>query len=204
MFQLSTYANEFELASHMSCVTFDMDPVMLVEKAVKTWRGLQCDNSDVNIMQMGAADLPSDSNEDPVQSANYMQDLYHCAEAWRYALLLYIERVFKWRLDKASMACISLFARRALTNVLSCRRGAMIQKQLLLPVFLAACETADEDMRAEARKYCRWWNEKTRYGMFITTIDLLEEVWAVADDPESWWGSVLDRRSDSSRQFLFG
>ncbi|KAF2096212.1 hypothetical protein NA57DRAFT_78980 [Rhizodiscina lignyota] len=206
MFRLGTYAREFELASHMTCVTFDMGPVLAVEKAIEEWRAPQYDDPDVEFTQPGAAGIPDDGALDPVQAAHYAQDLYHCAQAWRFALLVYIERVFKWRRCEASMARIRLFARKALNNVLSCRRSVMIQKQLLLPVFLAACETDDEYLREEARDYCNWWGVKTRYDMFLTTLGLLEEVWAAAADPDSWWGSLIDQKSgiSSTRQYLFG
>jgi hypothetical protein len=45
-------------------------------------------------------------------------------------------------------------------------------------VFLAGCETTDEHLRQEAKQYCIWWSNKTRYDMFSTTIELLDEVWA--------------------------
>lgn len=82
----------------------------------------------------------------------------------------------------------------------------MVQKQLLLPVFLAGCETTDEKLRQEAREYCAWWNERTRYGMFDTANTLMEEAWA-DDRAGTWWGSLIDQKSGSvadGRQYLFG
>ena len=85
----------------------------------------------------------------------------------------------------------------------------MLQKQLLLPVFLAGCETTDTHLRQVARDYCNWWNEKTRYDMFLTAHGLLEEVWS-DDDPHTWWGSIIEQKSrsnagaDEARQYLFG
>jgi len=219
MVQLGTYAREFELASHMTCVTFDMGPVLAVEKAIQEWRPPpQYDDSDVDFTQLENSDttgLPDDCGLDPVQAAHYIQDLYHCAQAWRFALLVYIERVFKWRPhrrrrhgEQASQARISLFARKALNNVTCCRRTAMIQKQLLLPVFLAACETEDEGLREEAREYCSWWGRKSRYDMFVTTLGLWGEGWVGAGEGGggSWWGDVIDQKSrvSSTRQYLFG
>ncbi|KAI1771445.1 fungal-specific transcription factor domain-containing protein [Hypoxylon cercidicola] len=205
MFQLGTYAREFELASHMTCVTFDMGPVLAVEKALKQWRTPCFDDPDADFDDPVASSLPNDWNLTPIQTAHYLQDLYYCAQAWRFALLIYIERVFKWRRGEASMTRISLFARKTLNNMLSCRQSVMIQKQLLLPVFLAACETEDAKLRNEARNYCKWWASKTRYEMFITSLGLLEEVWA-ATDPDSWWGALIDQkfRVGSTRQYLFG
>jgi Fungal specific transcription factor domain len=205
MFRLGTYAREFELTLHMTCVNFDMAPVLAVEKAIKEWRPPQYNDLDVDFMPDTAC-LPDGWDQDPVQEAHYIQDLYHCAQAWRLALLVYIERVFKWRRGEASLTRISLFARKALNNVFSCRRSVMIQKQLLLPIFLTACETDDEDLRQKVRDYCSWWGGKTRYDMFITTLGLLQEVWAAEADPDVWWGSLIDQKSgvSSTRQYLFG
>lgn len=217
MFWLGTYAQEFELASHMTCVTFDMSPVLAVEDAIKAWRAPQYDDSDADFTQLpDGVDLPKDWCLHPVETAHYVQDLYHSAQAWRFALLVYIERVFKWRHGSASHVRMSLLARKALNNALSCRRSVMIQKQLLLPVFLAACEIEDETLREAARDYCSWWSDKTRYDMFVTTLGLLEEIWTAADsDANIWWGSLIDRKSGSGvgtagaskyskRQYLFG
>ncbi|KAI2606595.1 fungal-specific transcription factor domain-containing protein [Hypoxylon sp. NC1633] len=206
MVLLGTYAREIELASHMTCVTFDMGPVLAVEKALKEWRTPYSDDPDADFDNPRASGLPDDWNLTPIQTAHYVQDLYYCAEAWRFALLIYIERVFKWRRGEASITRISIFARKTLNSMLSCRQNEMIQKQLLLPVFLAACETEDEKLRNEARNYCKWWASKTRYEMFITSLGLLEEVWATAADPDSWWGALIDQkfRVGGTRQYLFG
>ncbi|KAJ4420839.1 hypothetical protein N0V82_004134 [Gnomoniopsis sp. IMI 355080] len=206
MYQLATYAHEFELASRMTCVTFDMRPVLAVEEAIKAWQPPYSIESDADIDHLAAASLPSDYRSDPIQAAHYIQDLYHCAQAWRFALLIYIERVFKWRRREASQTCLSLYARKALNNMSSCRRSVMVQKQLLLPVFLAACETDDENLRDEAREYCKWWTGQTRYEMFITSLGMLEEVWASSADTDSWWGSLIDHKFGfgSTQQYLFG
>lgn len=74
----------------------------------------------------------------------------------------------------------------------------MVQKQLLLPVFLAGCETTDEKLRQEAREYCAWWNERTRYGMFDTANTLMEEAWA-DDRAGTWWGSDRSEERVGSR-----
>ncbi|KAJ0421678.1 hypothetical protein BJY00DRAFT_311979 [Aspergillus carlsbadensis] len=170
-------------------------------------------------LQVSAAELE--------ELAHYRQDLHHCAEAWRYGLLLYIERVFKWRHSRDSTTTttkprnqppqqtlmLSFLARKTLNNVTACRRTSssnrntntntnttstnlMLQKQLLLPVFLAGCETTDETLRQEAREYCIWWSEETGYDMFLTAAALLEEVWNCgARDSGSWWGGVIDGKT---------
>lgn len=205
MIRLGAYARELELASTMTCVTFDMEPVLAVEKGIREW-------SDPKHYDIHPQHIPRDllgDDGDPGALEHFKEDLHHCVEAWRYGLLIYIERVFKWKMDGAVSSTLGFLARKTLNHVSSCRRSTMLQKQLLLPVFLAGCETKDEHLRQEARSYCTWWNEKTRYDMFLTATALLEEVWA-NQDPRCWWGSVIDQKTQFSnsgrteRQYLFG
>ncbi|KAI9150861.1 hypothetical protein HJFPF1_10638 [Paramyrothecium foliicola] len=203
MIRLGAYAREFELVATMTCVKFDMEPVLAVEKSIREWSNPEFD--DVCGSQYLRERLSYDS-EEPL---HYKEDLHHCAEAWRYALLLYIERVFKWERGQCPLPILGLLARRILNHMSACRRSSMVQKQLLLPVFLAGCETKDENLRQEARLYCTWWSEKTRYDMFLTAVGLLEEVWS-KEDPLAWWGSIMDEKSRANagssnpRQYLFG
>lgn len=206
MIRLASYAREYELASTMTCVKFNMEPVLEAGKSIREWnnpRFTAAHDSE------GTTDVDGgDVQMEQIDIAQYKEDLYHCAEAWRYALLLYIERVFKWR-DQPASPLLGFLARRTLNHVASCRRSSMLQKQLLLPVFLGGCETVDEDLRQQARIYCQWWNEKSRYDMFLTAGGLLEEIWNTGDS-RVWWGSVLDQKARDngkpsvSRQYLFG
>lgn len=212
MIKLSIYAGEYEATLKMTCVKFDMELVLIVERQIRNWsttefRGFPDGEKE-------PVDTPCPDFEDAEESAQYRQDLYHCAEAWRYALLLYIERIFRCNAAERSghngepkLTSLSFLARRTLNNVASCRKSCMVQKQLLLPVFLAGCETNDELLMKEAREYCDWWQEETRYDMFLTAAALLQEVWDTKDTGH-WWGSVLDRKTRASagvgRQYLFG
>jgi hypothetical protein len=202
MIRLGSYAREFELISNMTCAKFDMEHVLGVEKEIREWTDPEY------------GDLPDQLVSDTTgcdigDVAHYKEDLHHCAEAWRYGLLIYIGRVFKWQRDQPAPSILGFLARKTLNHVTSCRYSSMLQKQLLLPVFLAGCETSDEHLRQAARTYCSWWNERTRYDMFLTANTLLEEVWA-DEAVDSWWGSVIDQKSRSNvnsgegRQYLFG
>ncbi|RKL08626.1 hypothetical protein BFJ68_g9420 [Fusarium oxysporum] len=202
MIRLGSYAREFELISNMTCAKFDMEHVLGVEKEIREWTDPEY------------GDLPDQLVSDTTgcdigDVAHYKEDLHHCAEAWRYGLLIYIGRVFKWQRDQPAPSILGFLARKTLNHVTSCRYSSMLQKQLLLPVFLAGCETSDEHLRQAARTYCSWWNERTRYDMFLTANALLEEVWA-DEAVDSWWGSVIDQKSRSNvnsgegRQYLFG
>jgi len=203
MIRLGSYAREFELAANMTCVRFDMKPVLQVEKEIRDWHDTRYGGT-TDVSTSGTA---RDCEEEA--SAHYKEDQYHCAEAWRYGLLIYISRVFKWQRDEPAPAMIDFLARKTLNHVSSCRNTSMLQKQVLLPVFLAGCETTDEHLRQVARTYCSQWNERTRYDMFLTAHGLLEEVWS-RDDPLAWWGSIIDQKGRASmgkgdpRQYLFG
>lgn len=205
MIRLGAYAREFELVSGMTCARFDAAPVLEVRRQIREWTDPQYGD----FTDQQCADSSLAHGYDVGDTAQYREDLHHCAEAWRYGLLTYISRVFEWRRDEAPSPVLGFLARKTLNHVSSCRASSTLQKQLLLPVFLAGCETADEHLREVARTYCRWWNERTRYDMFLTAHALLEEVWA-DEDPKAWWGSVIDQKSRSGvgggggRQYLFG
>ncbi|KAH7121534.1 fungal-specific transcription factor domain-containing protein [Dactylonectria macrodidyma] len=203
--RLGSYAREYELVANMTCAKFDMGPVLELESKIREWKDPEySDFDDHNVSDSSAA-----QGCDPEDVAHYKEDLHHCAEAWRYSLLIYIARVFKWQRDQPAPPVLGFLARKTLNHVSSCRYTSMLQKQLLLPVFLAGCETADEHLRQVASTYCSWWNERTRYDMFLTANALLEEVWSNAS-LNAWWGSIMDQKSRSSvgsgdaRQYLFG
>ncbi|MCJ1365475.1 hypothetical protein MMC16_004597 [Acarospora aff. strigata] len=147
---------------------------------------------------------------DSEAALNARRDRFHCAEAWRQALLIYILRVFKPR--SGSTQKISLISRVVLDHVRSIRQIDLVQKQVLLPVFLAGSEISDDYGRQSAQNYCDFWTEKNRYFLFSQARLLLEEVWKERKDSEIddfWWGVVVDRHEQESPeqisyQYLLG
>lgn len=204
LYELADLAKQNEIASSMKWLSFEMTPVIGTEREIAAW---------INHL-IPPTDADDDQEEEPVPDEqaesrfHEHQDRYHCAEAWRYASLLYIERVFKCNGNRRRRPRpISRLVRLTLDHVRCVRRTSQIQKQLLLPVFLAGSETVDEDMRELVKEYCKYWAEKTRYEMFSTVPALLEDIWAV----EGWWGSVIDGKTKPASpeqmvgmQFLFG
>ena len=87
-----------------------------------------------------------------------------------------------------------------------CRKRSLVQKQLLLPMFLAGSEVAEHEMRLFVREYCEWWKEQSRYNMFSSVLTLLEQIWQENDSAPymEWWGSKTTCRGQDSLQFLFG
>ncbi|CAK7209052.1 hypothetical protein SBRCBS47491_000306 [Sporothrix bragantina] len=285
MVRLATYAREMQISSTLSCVRFDMAPVMRIERRIAKWqspafddpvkaqdlldmvmRGRRplhakkvprsagtssvsarhrTDSSAAAAAETAAAEklwrtrnITVEGQDDGGSVLDYRLDLYHCAEAWRYALLIYIERVFKWQNrkwqaerrrrrkegvrpgsfddddttseeeeeeEKDSASLLQFLARRTLNHVTSCRRTTFVQKQLMLPVFLAGAEIRDAGLRNDARNYCVWWGSKTRYNMFVTARALLEEVWRRGESEDLWWGDVFDQKGKrGEKEYLLG
>ncbi|PIG88567.1 hypothetical protein AARAC_000990 [Aspergillus arachidicola] len=212
LFQLADLAKQSEIASSMTWLTFDLTPVMELERQIRNWKATSfasvCGLSEGE----GAVNHTADEAADE-ESLHAQQDRHHCAEAWRCALLLYIERIFKWDRKAPRPKAIARLVRATLTHVRACRRTSQTQKQLLLPVFLAGSETSDADMRDFVIQYCKWWGEKSRYHMFNSVPSLLKEIWdgrSTRTGQNAWWGEVVDRKTgpqgtcQAPMQFLFG
>lgn len=200
LLQLSRLARENEIVSTMKWASFNLAPVQQLEDSLKAWTSLRF--SDLT--------LSEETNKgETYQDYQIRHDSHHCAEAWRFTLLLYIQRVFKWDRTHSPSPIIYRLARKVLDHVRCCRNTSLIQKQLLIPVFLAGSELSDIDAQEVARSYCAWWTEKSRYKMFETAGVVLEEMWKSRTET-SWWGSYLDEQrmsleySASQVNYLFG
>jgi hypothetical protein len=183
LYELTQLAVEYEKTLTMRWVRFDLTRVLEIEQEVLTWK-------------QEKASLPTDI-ENP-ELFQHELDKYHEVEAWRHAILLYTSRVFKWDRSSSSPLTLTCLSRIILDHVRSCRRTTTVQKQLLLPVFLAACESMDTYSRTYAIEYCSWWAEKSQYLMFGDAKSLLEEFWSSRDEAtnqtEEWWGSFIDAK----------
>lgn len=130
------------------------------------------------------------SEEDP----DDRMDRYHCVEAWRSAIILYSRRVFCSHQDPAGLRVIRHLSRTVLDHVRCIRETQMVQKQVLLPIFLAAVEVADENNRCFVRQYCKHWSTTARYTQFETALALIENIWLayeVSDRADYWWGCEI-------------
>ncbi|EXJ90280.1 hypothetical protein A1O1_03379 [Capronia coronata CBS 617.96] len=194
-------AEEREKTITMKWVTFNMQRVHELETAISQLPGSSASSDELQ-------------DEEVIQSE---LDCSHALKAWKYALLLYIERTFKWnRRDARPSKAIVSFSRLTLDHVRCCRSSSVIQKQLLLPVFLAGSEANDQYARSFSRNYCDTWLKKSRYRMFQDASSLLEEIWSARDITNGsmhvWWGSVIDSKQQRKHasgqatrlQYLFG
>lgn len=193
----------------MTYLSFDLSPVDRIEREIQNWRSpLFMDGYSPSLDSLVESPTDSESESDSEEQFHSRQDRHHCAEAWRHALLIYIERVFRWDRKSPRVAVLKRLVRKTLDHVRCCRRTSQTQKQLLLPVFLAGSETGDEEMRRFAREYCLWWANRSRYNMFNSAALLLGEIWE-REDAGAWWGSVVDQKShggggEAAFQFLLG
>lgn len=209
--QLAELAQQREIAATMVWLSFNSSPVDKIERAIKEWQNTYVDDIGSQSLSETQDHTSTCYDANYEDECNARADQYHCSEAWRQALLIYIQRVFRW--DRISNVSGSLMirARKTLDHVRCCRYSSQTQKQVLLPVFLAGGEIADEEMRQCVRSYCNWWAERSRYKMFCSVPELLEKVWSTDRSTNSavWWGSVIDRKSGLSNQqddfqYLFG
>ncbi|KAL4906341.1 fungal-specific transcription factor domain-containing protein [Aspergillus multicolor] len=235
LYDLAELARQREIAAGMRWLSFSGVPVAEMEGRLGGWR-----NGDWGAFDVAAANaedlvgdggsatalgLPNANPEDNgspghaddslEESLHAAQDRYHCAETWRCGLLLYLERVFKSnptnpKAKRQHRLTLTKLARRIINHSQSCRRTSQTQKQLLLPIFLAGCETGDAEMREFVKGYCAYWGERSRYSMFYSAIVLLEEIWAAPEGEGSgttkgkgmWWGDVVDGKTRG--EILFG
>ncbi|EME89569.1 uncharacterized protein MYCFIDRAFT_18145, partial [Pseudocercospora fijiensis CIRAD86] len=136
------------------------------------------------------------SDGDSSERVQQKLDSVACVQAWKFALLLYSERVFHWEREVGRQSAqITALARQTLDTVRSCRPPYAIQKQVLLPVFIAGSELDDSYSRQFVQQYCETWQAKTRYQLFRDSLGLLRTIWSRRDrcggDVNVWWGSVL-------------
>lgn len=210
LFDLADLAHQSEIASSMKWLSFSSVPIVEIETKLVQWKN---DHEAPFVRgaeeEEDAEDQAGISSAEAEEQLHRQQDRFHCAETWRCALLLYLERVFKSdgnrdsRTNKTRRLAVSKMARMIINHIQCCRRSSQTQKQLLLPIFLAGCETADAEMREFVKGYCTYWGERSRYSMFHSAPVLLDEIWAT----QQWWGVVIDsksRLSNTGAELLFG
>ncbi|RFU35463.1 hypothetical protein B7463_g881, partial [Scytalidium lignicola] len=180
MARLAKLAAIYEKTTKMEWTIFDRTPVDAVIQVVRDFINREAVNFDeVEFLE-----------EDPDTRRNR----FHCIEAWRHAILLYACRVFTPKQDVYQICHINHLARIILDSVRSIPNTEIIQKQLLLPIFLAASEMGDEHNRSFVREYCKHWNNVSRFYHFQSALVLLESIWSVWDPSTRdvyWWGAKV-------------
>ncbi|BFZ53955.1 hypothetical protein PYCC9005_000986 [Savitreella phatthalungensis] len=136
-------------------------------------------------------------------------DRMHGAEVWKHALLLYACREFHGL--RGGHPRLRSLARRVVDHarlIEPCPRTG-VSKQLLLPLLLAAAEEKGAVHRTFIRELAAFWNADTRFGVWTTALEVLDDLWdRQAHDPSKDWSliSILatHRGRDGGDQFMFG
>ncbi|KAH8674760.1 fungal-specific transcription factor domain-containing protein [Tricladium varicosporioides] len=183
MHKLAKLAMQHEKAQGMDYLLFDTTGVDEIEQVLREW----------------PSKVPIYDRSLPEEILELQRDRYHCEEAWRYAILLYIERVFRWERGKKGPSTLRYLSRLILDNTRSIRKGTAhsIQKQVLLPVFLAGAELQNSEYREFVREYCEWWTMSCGFKMFKDVYCYLQNIWEEIDsssDSDFWWGTVIERK----------
>lgn len=174
MSRLANLAAIYEQTKLMEHTLFDHSAVEAILKQVEDF-----------------ADIDDPMYSDTAGDADTIRTRHHCIEAWRHAILLYAARVFKPAPDKAALKHINHLSRVILDSARCIPPTETLQKQVLLPVFLASAEAGNEWNRDFAREYCRHWNKTSNFDQFETVGRLLEEIWGSwTEDTRDvyWWG----------------
>ena len=177
MAQLAKLAAIHEKTLQMEWTIFDRTPV---DQAIADVQNF-VNKEDATLDEIGHLEDDPDAR----------RDRFHCIEAWRHAILLYTCRVFTRSQDPAGLRKINHLARVTLDHVRCISRRSFIQKQVLLPVFLAGSEVGDDGDRSLIREYCRHWSTASRFYMFESARFLLEDIWKdwdLSTRASYWWG----------------
>ncbi|KAF2812325.1 uncharacterized protein BDZ99DRAFT_383101, partial [Mytilinidion resinicola] len=177
MARLAKLANIYEKTTRMEWTIFNRLPVDAIVEEVRNFSN--------------EADVGLDDFEHLDEDPDARRNRFHCVEAWRHAILLHVCRVFTPKQDAPKLRLISHLSRVILDHVRCIPATEVIQKQVLLPVFLAASEAGDEQGRSFARQYCKHWNVASRTYHFQATAELLEEIWKdwrPSTRDAYWWG----------------
>ncbi|KAK3641926.1 hypothetical protein LTR56_011027 [Elasticomyces elasticus] len=144
MARLAKLASIYEQVIDLEHTTFQDGAVASIVDTVRFWNNPE----DPTLEEIG------------VDSSNVAsrRHRYHCIEAWRNGILLYCYRVFHRPADAAHVRVITHLAHLVLDHIRCIPRTEIVQKQVLLPLFLAAAEAEDETTRDFARTYCAYWN----------------------------------------------
>lgn len=189
MVRLAKLASIYETVVDLEHTTFDHRTVAKIVDEVRNWR---------NPEEFTFEDLEASTYD-----TNAKQNGFHCLEAWRYGILLYCYRVFDRPPGPERLRSISHLARLVTDHIKCIPPTEIVQKQTLLPLFLAAAEASSEVDRDFARQYCVHWSATARYHMFTTVMALLEQIWEASDLSPArhtfWWGiKVMHTRTTNA------
>ncbi|KAF4469137.1 acriflavine sensitivity control ACR-2 [Fusarium albosuccineum] len=118
-----------------------------------------------------AASLPVS----PTQSQ--LRDLESLSEAFRYAALLYTERLVSPSLASSHQSIQSLVS-QVVYYATNLETGSSAEKFLLWPLFVAGCECVNELQQNLVRSKCRDIMFRSGYMNNLAALEVLEKLWA--------------------------
>lgn len=192
--ELAQLASEREQIVGLRYARFDTDRVQEIDRSIRAYA-------------VGPSEYPGVA--DSPELVQHWHDICNAGNAWKYALLLYISRVFSWdRTSDSRLPEVTSLSRLVLDSVRCCRSDSPLQKQLLFPVFLAGSECVDAYGQEFVKMYCEEWYRKCRYAMFREALIVLQQIWARRDQEIDrfgvWWGNFVGNRQTDLPEFLFG
>lgn len=123
------------------------------------------------------ASLPSDSAH--VTQAE-IRDFNLVSEAFRYAALLYTERLASPTLPSGGNN-FQQYVHQTLGFVQGLSEGSRMEKFLLWPLFIAGSEAVEESHQDVVRNACKGISGRGGYANNVSALDVLEKVWAEGD-----------------------
>ncbi|KAK8258252.1 fungal-specific transcription factor domain-containing protein [Phyllosticta capitalensis] len=122
----------------------------------------------------------------------HQHDLLNLSESFRYAALLYIERLAHPSLASSSLNFQNLVA-QALFHVSQIAPRSPVQKFLLWPLFITGTECVDEGHRAMIRAECVGVMRRSGFWNNLRGLEVLERVWSREDREMEFPGAGVDR-----------
>ncbi|KAM0301924.1 hypothetical protein ACHAPM_005076 [Fusarium culmorum] len=129
-------------------------------------------------------------------SQSQLRDLESLSEAFRYAALLYTERLVSPSLPSGHQSIQSLVS-QVVYYATSLDTGSSAEKFLLWPLFVAGCECVNELQQNMVRSKCRDIMFRSGYMNNLAALEVLEKLWT-----QDWSGdeaSVLGARTGDQR-----
>lgn len=113
----------------------------------------------------------------PLSTWPHHHDLLHLSESFRYAALLYIERLAHPSLGSCALNFQNLVA-QALFHVSHMSPRSPVQKFLLWPLFITGTECVDAGHRAMVRAECVAVMRRSGFWNNLRGLEVLERVWS--------------------------
>ena len=129
-------------------------------------------------------------------SQSQLRDLESLSEAFRYAALLYTERLVSPSLPSGHQSIQSLVS-QVVYYATNLDTGSSAEKFLLWPLFVAGCECVNELQQNMVRSKCRDIMFRSGYMNNLAALEVLEKLWA-----QDWSGDeplVLGARTGDQR-----